>query len=391
MTDGQADKRTDGQTDKRTVKQRLRGCFLNFALLGFVFLLMFIVGEVAVRLIMPQQLIQMRPDIWMPTDTLGWISRPGVNATINTGERTVRVVTDERGLRVGERGLTRAPNRVLLIGDSFMQALQVEHEQSAAALLEADLTAATGRPFAVWNAGVDGWDPAQYLIRARQLMAADTFAALVVVLYLGNDVVPRRVAYRAPRQPAERARLRLPRSLSKNEMVDALFYPVNNMFEERSHLFVLLKNRLRVLLQRVGLSADYVPFGILKHDAESAAWDTTAAMVADIKAAAEARGVPALFVMIPAPETVDSALAGQLALGFGLPRDSLDLDLAARLLGEKLRARGIEPLDLLPIMRAEAAGPPLFGSVDRHLSPEGHVMLARAIAQQLQSAPARPR
>jgi hypothetical protein len=101
------------------------------------------VAEVGVRIAAPQQLILIRPDLWEPADTVGWLRRSNVDARVNTGEGTVRLITDHDGFRVGEeRRRTGVP--VLLLGDSFMEALQVDHEQSLAGLLDISLSAATG-------------------------------------------------------------------------------------------------------------------------------------------------------------------------------------------------------------------------------------------------------
>src|SRR5687767_14867266 len=73
-------------------------------------------AEVGVRVTAPQQLISLRPDLWQPADTVGWLRRPNVSAHINTGERTVRLITDRDGFRVGEHG-RRSGTPVLLLGD----------------------------------------------------------------------------------------------------------------------------------------------------------------------------------------------------------------------------------------------------------------------------------
>src|SRR3989442_7554034 len=103
-----------------------------------------LLGEVVVRIVAPQQLIILRPDIWMPVDSVGLTFRPFVHSTINTGERPGHVVTDSQGFRVSAGGRPSARTRVLLIGDSFMAALQVEYEQSLAGLLEKGLKARLG-------------------------------------------------------------------------------------------------------------------------------------------------------------------------------------------------------------------------------------------------------
>ncbi len=117
-------------------RSRLRTFLLSSALAAGSLLVTLLFAELAIRLIAPQQLIQIRPDIWQPVDSIGWARRPNVSTTINTGERTVDIHTDRDGFRVGANGRTEAERQVLLLGDSFMEALQVQHEQSFAALLE---------------------------------------------------------------------------------------------------------------------------------------------------------------------------------------------------------------------------------------------------------------
>src|SRR6266487_1448811 len=167
---------------------RLRGALVNSVMLCTSLGLAYLVGEVSVRILAPQQLIVKRPD---------------VTTTINTGERTVHVFTDGDGFRVGRAGRVESKRRVLLLGDSFMEALQVEYEQSLAGLLEARLGTRLGETVAVRNSGVGGWDPPQYLMEARRELARERFDVVLVSVYLGNDVVTRRVERYAPGPPVD--------------------------------------------------------------------------------------------------------------------------------------------------------------------------------------------
>lgn len=352
----------------------------NLALLGLALVVALLVGEFTVRLVAPQQLIQIRPDIWQPIDSLGWVSRPNVRTTINTGERTVRLFTDADGLRVGPEGRRDAPTRVLLIGDSFVQALQVDHEQTFGALLEAGLTERLSRPVAVWNAGVDGWDPPQYLVRARQLLNRYRFDLLVAAIYLGNDVVVRSNQALPPRQPAERHTFRLPRRLAWSQIVRGLLYPINDALETRSHLFVLAKNGLRGWLLPAGLTAVEFPFGLRRSEASSPRWEVTSGICADLAAAAAARGVTALFVLIPEPYAVDPASPEEISRAFRVDTSEIDPDQASRILGRALAQRSLATLQVLDSFRlAHTRGVGLFGKVDRHLTPDGHELLARLV------------
>jgi hypothetical protein len=352
-----------------------------------------VLAEVTVRYAAPQQLIQIRPDIWVAADSVGWVNRPNVRTTINTGERTVHLYTDGEGLRVGRAGRPQAESNVLVIGDSFMEALQVEYERSFAALLEDGLTRRLGRSVAVWDAGVDGWDPPQYLIRARQLLSAHPFNLVVVSIYLGNDVVAKRVDYFPARAPQVVHHLRIPRSLHWSELAEATLYPVNDVLKRHSELFVLVKNRLQTLRQRARLTADYFPDLIRRSEATSPRWTITAEICRDLASDAEAHGAAALFMLVPDPVAVDTAVFTAYARGFGVDLATVDTDQPDRLMGGALRERGLTTISVQDgFRRKQAAGTKLYGDVDRHLSPAGNAELSASVlplaAQMLAAAQA---
>jgi hypothetical protein len=349
-------------------------------------------AELLVRLVAPQQLPNVRPDIWTPDDSLGWVNAANVRTTINTGERTVELATDADGFRVGGAGALAASSQVLFIGDSFVEALQVPYESTAAAHLERALAATLRRGVAVRNAGVDGWEPNAYFIRTRQLVTRRPFGAVIVGLYLGNDLVGTRAARIPARKPAERHALRLPRSLAPREWIDALLYPVNDLLETRSHLFVLTKRRLDVIAMRLGLTAAYFPRELRRALAGAPMWGVTADICASLDSLARANGSRALFVLLPAPHQVDRRVFEDYLRGFAIDPDSVDLEQPNRLLGDALRARGVTVLDVLPDFRAAAArGVVLFGTVDKHLSYEGNALLGRLLEPAVVSLLERPR
>lgn len=360
--------------------RRLRGLGLNLLVACVSLAVALGLGEGLVRLMAPQQLILKRPDIWEAVDTLGWTHRPGVNTTINTGEGTVRLLTDRDGYRVGVTGRIEGNKRILLLGDSFMEALQVEYEQSLPGLLEARLAARLGQPVAVRNTGVGGWDPPQYLVAERRALARERFDLVLVAVYLGNDVVPRRIDRFPPRAPVEVHHLRWPRHLSYAELIDAVLYPINDFLEVRSQLFIFLKTRAADLRARLGLTADEFPVDLLRREAGSPRWSVTAQICRDIRDAAATHRTPTVFVLIPAPYQVDTADFAEALGEFKIAPAAVDLEQPDRLLVEAMRPYRLTVFDALPeLRRREEAGARLYGSVDRHLSPAGHDVLERLV------------
>jgi hypothetical protein len=353
------------------------------------------VGELVVRLVAPQQLIVKRPDIWQPADTLGWTRRPNVNTTINTGERTVHMITDRDGFRVGVAGRVEGKKRILLLGDSFMEALQVEYEQSLAGLLEGRLASRLHASVAIRNTGVSGWDPPQYLMEARRQLGREQYDLVIVAVYLGNDVVSRRVEWYPPGAPSDGLihPMRLPRQVSYKAVVYDVLYPINDFLKAHSHLFNFLKNQAATLRMRVGLTAEYFPDDLLRREANSSRWSVTAQICRDIRDVAQAHGAPTLFVLIPASYQVDTAAFYRALKGFKIDPMAVDLDQPERLLTSAMRAYLLDVVDVVSdFRRAERSGTRLYGTVDSHLSPEGHELLEQLIDPMVTarlSAPAR--
>lgn len=361
--------------------KRFSNIAIGASLLVATLLLSLGIAELAVRLIMPQQLILVRSDVWQAVDTLGWAKRPNLQTDINTGERTVGLTTDSLGLRIPALGrpveLSATAVRVLLLGDSFMEALQVEYEQSLAGLLETHLSDSLGTPVEVWNTGVAGWGPSQYLLTARWLLSRVSFDHVIVALYVGNDAVLKRHDYVPPRSPTVLHRLRLPRSLSVREFRDAMFYPVNDFLERRSHLYILFKRGSENLLAKLGLGGPEFPFEIRRQEAASPRWGITADIAADLGAEARRHGVSTTFVLIPSAYQVDTVVFRSFARTFDLDPAHVDLDQPNRLLVREFRSRNLRVVDALEALRiANETGRQLFGSVDEHLSAEGHAVMA---------------
>jgi hypothetical protein len=354
-----------------------RATAINGALLAGSLVFAVVAAEVAIRVAAPQQLIMLRPDVWQPADTVGWLRRANVQTEMNTGERTVSVRTDSAGFRVGAAGRVEAGLPVLLLGDSFMEALQVEYEQSLAGLLQERLPEAVGLPIAVRNAGITGWGPSQYFLRARSLIPRDQYRLVIVAIFIGNDLLPVRLEHVAPRVPMERNRFHLPASLSRRELIDAFLSPLNDALETRSHLFVFTRTRLATLRMRAGFSPLYMPPEFRRTEVSSKRWEIASGIAEDIAELTAAHGARSLFVLIPAPFQVDERVFEQYLRGFGIDPDDVDIEQPTRLLSDQLASRGLDFVDALPAFRtAHNNGVRLYGIVDPHLTADGHALLA---------------
>lgn len=267
--------------------------------------------------------------------------------------------------------------KILLIGDSFMQALQVEYENSVSGLLESHLPGVLGFAVAVRNTAVGGWDPDQYLLQLRRSLERDTFKLAIVVLYLGNDVIEFRRERVGARQPDPVHHLRFPRAIAWGEIIDAILYPVNDFLEVRSHLFIFGKTRLRDMLIRMRLSALYFPSTLLRSKSDDPMWANTVAILASMAELTRKHNLPIVFVLVPDAVQVQPGLLAYQVSSFGVDSANVDVDQPSRLLRELMSAEGLTFVDATDALRTEARnGAVLYGEVDSHFSPTGHRVTA---------------
>lgn len=358
--------------------KKLRACALNTFLFTASCVLALLIGELIIRSFWPQSLILRRPDVWYPVERFGWQRSANLNTTVNFGGAgPVRLITDSEGNRIGASGRVQAPDiRILALGDSFLEALQVEYEKTMTWILQESITERTGLRTEVQCAGVGGWGPNQYLLQSKARLTDQHYDLQLVFFYLGNDVVKAKVDSYPPRHPAPYHTFRLPRQFSQREIVDAFFYPINDWLETKSHAFILFRNRMQPFLARLGLTALSLPFNIYRSAASKNWWDVTADICQEIERIGSEHGIPTLFVLIPpAYFFIDEPLK---ALGYD--PETMDLTQPYRIMKPKLLEQGLYVIDLMPsFQKQHARGISCYGTVDSHFNAHGHRTAAQAI------------
>ncbi len=122
----------------------------------------------------------------------GWSLRPGVSGYYNReGHAWVSINRD--GWRGPDRSLAKPPNtfRVAMLGDSYTEAIQVPYEATFSAVAERRLAgcpALKGKRIEVMDFGVDGYGTAQELVTLRARALAYSPDAVVLAIFLGNDI-----------------------------------------------------------------------------------------------------------------------------------------------------------------------------------------------------------
>jgi hypothetical protein len=342
-----------------------------------------VVLENFVRLLAPQSLILLRPDIYVPIERLAWTHAPDVDTRVNTGEREIRWRTDDQGMRIGGDLSNPSEMTLLALGDSYLEAMQVEYEDTMTALLEKRLSTRQGSSIRILNTGVGGWDPNQYRIQLEEILGNQRIDGIVVFVFLGNDIISYHADSYPPRQAIPRHAFRPPRSLEWHELVSAVAYPINDFLETRSHLFILIKTRLKYALIKMGLTAYYFPETLLKNQASSGNWKITADLLEEIAVTGKHHDLKTLFVLLPSPSEANPEEGLEMANAFGITSEEIDLDQAHLILSEQLRRRKLSAIDMTPALRAAIRErmPDVYGRVDNHLGRGGHQVVANTLEE----------
>lgn len=287
------------------------------------------------------------------------------------GEFRTDVRINSDNLRDVERPVAKPPGvfRVLLLGDSMVEAVQVALEDTFAKRLERLLTDRAGRPVDVINAAVASYSPtAEYLMLKHKGLK---YQPDVVVLAFFMADVADDWQYRA------------------DFVFDAAGVPVERRQRVDSTLLNALLSRSRLLTFTFGnltlLRADplaglaYTIFRSEYTECEQQAWRVTMTALDATRGLAQAHGAGFLLMAIPYPAQVrpEEGRAGGARLKY--PDYVRTSTKPQQILAEFSRERRIPYLDLLLPLR-DAQGHPLFFDYDQHFTPKGHNVVAATLA-----------
>ena len=378
-------------------------------------------AEWYVRRIVP---IDWTQEYRVPHPVRGWALEPNARYTTYVPE-PIRVAYNSEGWRDRERPKPAGSTpRVAVLGDSFVEACSVQHDEAFSSRLER-LAAASGRPIEVLNFGVGGYGTLQEYLTFTE--AARQYGPRLVLLgfYLGNDVRNNDLALESVVNTGQvKVTSRPFLDPNRNAESDWALLPVD--FERatreygaeraRRERWPLRDARKSVLLRLAGRTVrrvrrtwsepaaipdarpsggevgigigidqgDLARFGVHFCDEPSAitrAWTITARILARLRDAAASSGALLVIFIVPAVEEVDPD-ARRIALSDADDASQICLDQApgyARL-ASLLADLDIPAIDLLPAFRmAIQDGRPDLFRREGHWGPAGHTLAAEQV------------
>ncbi|MDM8518733.1 hypothetical protein QUF64_01700 [Anaerolineales bacterium HSG6] len=169
--------------------------FLN---LGGKLLLVIISGcltlfilEVTVRLLLPLPYPKDDGQFYQCHADFGWTGRPNYEGFIEAGEYQQQLTFNQLGMHDSDHATGHQTDRyrILMLGDSFVHALQVAENQSNHQRLEDNLNQHVEKTVEVISSGVVNWGTNQQLLYYRKHGREFEPDLVLLMLFIGNDLL----------------------------------------------------------------------------------------------------------------------------------------------------------------------------------------------------------
>jgi lysophospholipase L1-like esterase len=347
----------------------LKTVAVRLIVLALGFVAATLVAETAVRLIAPQPLQHIQLD-----DQLYFVNRPGARFRYRKeGEYAIDVVYNSWGYRGPIPDASPAPGttRILLIGDSQTEGLQVRYEETYGAVLGRALEGLLPtRRFEVVNLGVSAYGTHQEVLTLRRYGGRVRPCWVVLGFYPGNDLSDN-VRWPLIVDDADGIRL----IEHRFSFARRLWLGTKIWLASVSHLYTLSAAQLKALLPRPRLTQ----VGVLEPAAPDAGMSSRPMRVTEqlLRLARDGtRNLDARLVVLVIPER------SQVKRADGAPPTGLD-DIEQHFASWFAR-EGILHVEALASLRsASRRGENVFFQRDGHLNAAGHRVVGELLARQL--------
>ncbi|MEW5959039.1 MAG: SGNH/GDSL hydrolase family protein [Chloroflexota bacterium] len=338
---------------------------------------------------------------WDPT---GWRGKPNYQTTVATDDYTHDLTLNSAGMHDTEHSLAKPANtfRILMLGDSFVQAVQVREPETAHQVLEDALNSrGASPPVEVVSAGVGGWGTGQQLQYFRREGRRYQPDLVLLMFFLGNDVkdnLPGRgvtvagINHYAPYFVLAGHRLDPdpwlyapglepvigPASTGRKRVNDIL----GNIYR-RSRLY----QQLEPLVAAGPVQASMLDFYLRRSDTFDYALVLTYALAGQLHQEVTLDGAAFGVVLISPIDLIEFSRMSQaereaVYQKFPGMRRAEEIESPNRQIAAHLAGQGIEVLDLLPvfIQAVEDSGEKLHFEGDKHWTAAGNRLAGETIA-----------
>lgn len=296
------------------------------------------------------------------------------------------VRTNEWGLRDRSHALEKADGtfRILVLGDSFMEALQVDFEESLPHLLETALSARIGHSIEVINASTGGWgtdDEVEYLERYGTQFHPDL---VLIAFTVHNDVINNLELEHHDFQGG--AIIERPRP--NPGAVEWALIRTRDFIAERSHVYGVYRRlkALRLSRSNAHLLDEHVAW-LIRRDGDPSntlGWEVTRQLLDRAHRIGRGAGAQTVVVVIPHEIQVSEPAREKFLAAVGMRAEDVELDQPQNVLAQWGAHAGVAVIDLAPEFRASAEqGKTLYLENDGHWTRDGHALAAAVVVREL--------
>jgi lysophospholipase L1-like esterase len=407
-----------------------RGCrskvLSRLGLTTFSLLVCFVLLELFARLIFQRQQHQAEQStaaqLYRPDEVLEWTHVPDQRTLVQVEGREVVLEINSHGLRDREYSYEKPPNtfRILVLGDSFTEAAQVNLEDAFHSIVEQRLNQENepGLRFEVISAGVAGYGVTRSMVYYEEVGYRYDADLVLLAFYMGNDMQDDYQPLAQERPFPGIYREQFFRLTGEGELeplvveVESTLAPGAAQAQARSQSRVSridawLFGHLRFYYYVRPFLSEQVPFirralfalGFVESPAPvlpryadvdaatfEAAWALEDALIARLSADAGQHGAGFAVIMIPDyVQIYPDALENDYPLFYPAMLDDMDLGQTDRALLSILDRQGIAYLRLYPVFQQarESGGAELYSASARHWNQAGHRLAADAIYEWL--------
>lgn len=391
-----------------TAESEAGSVLLKLALLFGSFALVIVIAEFTLR-VLDLKRLQMSP--YKVDEKLGWKLVPD-QSWQETKEGNAKVVINSSGFRDQERTftVTSGTYRIAILGDSFIEAKQVDYDKSLTAQLEKQLTSCpvlTGKKIEVLNFGVQGYGTAQEYLLLREEVWKYFPEVVVLAMLPSNDLYNNHPSLNptnselAPYFTLDTQSRQL--KLQKPGEDDPVRYQLFKTWQKYARKYQILRVLGKAGLDRFvtrpaskvdfsnQLGADYQEWLFMKAPElleMKESWEITEALIEEMNRSVEQQNRLFHLFVIPSAIQVhpDASMQREFQKKFRLA----SISLADERLESLARSKGIPVLSLASpfLARARAEGKALHGFANAqpgfgHWNERGHSVAAELLSTQL--------
>jgi len=326
---------------------KLRSVLRNLGLVVVSTILSLLLAEWSIRTFYPQQLA-----VWHTTEDGLVIHPPGLTTYLTEFKQEIRF--NAMGMRDRDHAKTKPANttRILVFGDSFMEALQVAFEDSFPSLLESGLRERLQQNVEVINFAVSGWGQDDQLAYLRNIGRAFQPDLILVAMTLHNDVLDN-----MEQQFHTLVHDRLvAKPVLRRPLLERKILHVKDFFASRSHLWQLLR-KLKKLgeIRKAATGLDrHVRELISRNDGTAdlqRGWKLTFELLKGIRDLGKSMGAETAIMLIPLRLQLQVNALDDFRAAAGMSVDDVAVEKPQQAMRTFGREANIEIIDLFPTFR----------------------------------------